>query len=48
MRLYPRRLRILDITFDSVLAVEWDAFDVESVVIYRIPPMLHRSSNRTP
>jgi hypothetical protein len=36
--IFPRRLKILDITLDSVLAVEWDAFDVESAVIYRILP----------
>lgn len=36
--IFPRRLKILDITLDSLLAVEWDAFDVESAVIYRITP----------
>lgn len=36
--IFTRRLKILDITLDTVLAVEWDAFDVESAVIYRITP----------
>lgn len=34
--IFLRRLKILDVTCDSVLAVEWDALDVESAVIYRV------------
>lgn len=33
---FPRELEILDITSDSVLAVERDALDVESIVVYRL------------
>ena len=35
---FPRELEILDITSDSILAVERDALDVESVVVYRLAP----------